>query len=107
MESAEAIKEKKMQALQQKLAEQQAQQQKEQQAEQQLDDLIRRILTPEAKNRLSNIRLVNKALYLSVAQSLLVLAKSGRLPGKITDEQLKSLLSKAVENKKEIQIRRK
>ena len=49
MDSVEAIKEKRKQALQQKLLEQQEQQQREMQAEQQLDDLIRRILTPEAK----------------------------------------------------------
>jgi programmed cell death protein 5 len=107
MESMEELKEKKKQALQQKLLEQQAQQQKEAQAEQELDGLLRSVLTPEAKTRLANIRLVNKRLYLSAAQSLLVLAKSGRLPGKITDEQLKALLSKAMENKKEMQIRRK
>jgi programmed cell death protein 5 len=104
--SLEEIKKKKMQEMQQEAGGQEAQQ-AEAQMEAQLDSMLRSVLTPEAKARLSNIRLVNKELYLKVAQSLLYLAKSGQIQGKIDDAQLKALLEKARGQKREISIKRK
>lgn len=103
----EDLKEKRQRELQERMVQQQALQQKQLQAEMELDSLLRNILAPEAKQRLSNIRLVNQELYLTVAKSLLYLAKSGRLQGKISDAQLKQLLTKLQGEKKEIKIRRK
>jgi programmed cell death protein 5 len=108
MSELEALKKKKLQEMRQAGGQEALQRQQEEQAmEAQLDSLLRSVLTPEAKSRLSNIRLVNKDLYLKMAQSLLYLAKSGQLPGKLDDAQLKSLLEKVREKKREISITRK
>ena len=104
--SLEEIKKKKMQEMQQSAGQQEAEQ-AQAQMEAQLDSMLRSVLTPEAKSRLSNIRLVNKELYLKVAQSLLYLAKAGQVQGKIDDAQLKTLLEKARGPKREISIKRK
>ena len=102
----EQLKEKRLEELKQQIAAQQAAQQEQLQAEIQLNALLRNILSPEAKQRLSNISLVNKELYLQVSQVLLYLAKAGQLQGRISDEQLKSLLEKIKGKKREIQIKR-
>ena len=73
---------------------------------QQLESIIRIILTPEAKERLSNIKLVNQELYFKVAQFLFQMYQAGQINNKIDDFQLKSILSR-VQPKKEIKIVRK
>lgn len=108
MTSLEEIKRKKMQEMQRQAAPSPAEaEQAEAEMEAQLDSMLRSVLTPEAKARLANIRLVNKELYLKVAQSLLYLARAGQLPGKLDDDQLKSLLEKARGQKRDISIKRK
>lgn len=103
---AEQIREKKMQELKERAEQQRIQQEKEQEMEMQIDSLIRNILTPDAKQRLNNVKLVNKQLYLKVAQSLIYLVKAGQLQGKISEQELKSLLEKASQ-KRDINIKRK
>ncbi len=76
-------------------------------AERQLDTLLTSLLTPEAKTRLANIRLVNQEKYLQVAQALLSLAKQGRIQGKITEDQVKQLLTQISTKKRDITITRK
>ena len=100
MSSLEELREKKRQELQRQAEGQEKEEARAMEA--QLDSLLRSVLTPEAKSRLSNIKLVNKELYLKVAQSLLYLAKSGQLEGKIDDAQLKTLLEKVKGTKREI-----
>ncbi|MDO8627840.1 MAG: DNA-binding protein, partial [Candidatus Diapherotrites archaeon] len=92
----------------QQLAQQQNQEQAHQDQELQIDAILRQVLSPEAKSRLSNIKLVNKELYAQVLQSILYIAKSGRLAEKISDQQLKTLLEKiSGAGRKEITIKRK
>ena len=105
MSSLEELRERKRQELQRQAEGQENEEARAMEA--QLDSLLRSVLTPEAKSRLSNIKLVNKELYLKVAQSLLYLAKSGQLQGKIDDGQLKALLEKVKGTKREISIKRK
>ncbi len=102
----EEAKQKKLEEMKKKYAEQQNTQQQEMQADVQLSTLLNQILEPEAKQRLTNIKLVNKERYLMVSQHLLYLAKAGQLPGKLSDAQLKTLLAKATQ-KREINITRK
>ena len=78
----------------------------QQKIDQQLDLLMRQLLTDEAKTRVNNIKLVNKELYLTVAQSLLYLQKSGEINGKLGDFELKNLLER-LSQKREIKIKRK
>ncbi|RLG70202.1 MAG: DNA-binding protein [Candidatus Iainarchaeum archaeon] len=76
------------------------------QLEMQINAALRQILTPEAKQRLSNIKLVNRERYYAIAQSLLTLYRAGRITKKLTDEELKALLLNS-SSKREINIRRK
>jgi programmed cell death protein 5 len=98
----EEAKKKKLEELRQQSIEQQ----KAMQAEQQLDSVLKQLLEPEAKARLSRVRMVNAELHAKAVAALIQFAKMNGMQAKITDEQVKSLLEKLSE-KKEIKIKRK
>jgi len=77
-----------------------------QQAEEKISASVRPLLTEEARNRLNNVGLVNKKLYLKTVQLVLYLQQAGQLQGKISGQELKLLLDK-MRNKREITIKRK
>lgn len=105
---AEDIRKKKMDELNQRYSEQQEQQEKAMQLEMQLDSIMRHILTPEAKTRLSNVKLVNRELYLLAAQNLVYLKKAGQLPERLGDAELKAMLEKIRDaGKRDVTIKRK
>ena len=83
-----------------KQAEQQAQ------AEAQLKSLLDALMTQQAKERLMNVRLVNKELYLKAAQYVILMYRSGKFQGKLEEETLIQLL-KSMSQKREIKIVRK
>ena len=56
------------------------------------------ILLPEAADRLGRIRLVKESRAIDVENRLIMLARSGQLKSKITEEQLKELLGAVAEN---------
>lgn len=58
----------------------------------QIEMFLYRILSPEARERLNNIRLVNLERYVNISEMLVKLAKSGKLDRKLTDADLKELL---------------
>ncbi len=100
---------------QRRLAEMKARaQQQEQTAEAQADAeaqkqaLMRKILTPEARQRLQNVKLVRPDFAAQIELQLLQLAQSGRVPLPITDELLKKLLEQiqSQQTKRDISIRR-
>jgi programmed cell death protein 5 len=63
-------------------------------------EVLRTLLSSEAYERMMNVRLSNPELYDKVVSSLLYLAQQGKkLDGKITDEQLRGLLSKMTESR--------
>src|SRR5437870_12978222 len=80
--------------------------QAQQQVERQKQSIIRQILTPEARQRLANIRMVKPEFAEELEMQLIQLAQSGRLQTQITDEQLKKTLVHLQSQKKEIKIRR-
>lgn len=55
------------------------------------------ILTPEAADRLGRIRLVKESRATDVENRLIMLARSGQLRAKVTEEQLKELLGAVAE----------
>ncbi len=62
--------------------------------------ILQQILEPEAADRLGRIRLVKESRAVDVENRLIMLARSGQLRAKITEEQLKELLG-AVSEKEE------
>lgn len=58
------------------------------------------ILDPEAHDRLNRIRLVKASRADDVEDRLLMLAQSGQLRQKVTEEQLKDMLAAMAENQR-------
>ena len=58
----------------------------------QKDMLLKQILSPDARLRLNNVKMVKPDLANMVENYLLGLASQGRSPGQITDDQLKQIL---------------
>ncbi len=56
--------------------------------------VLKSILDAEAYERMSNIRIANAAMYDQLISVLIQLVQSGRVSGKITEAQLKSLLDR-------------
>jgi programmed cell death protein 5 len=97
-----------------RLAELQAQQQQSEQiqraqeeAEAQKQSLMRKILTPKARQRMTNIKMVRPEYGEQLELQLLQLAQTGRINIPIDDDILKRLLSQLQgSSRREINIRR-
>ena len=71
------------------------------------ENIIRMALTSEARQRLTNIRMVKPEIARTIEEYVIQLASSGRLKSVIDDDQLKTLLSSMTEKQhKEFKIRR-
>lgn len=79
------------------------------QREAQLREILRKILDPKAFERLMNIRISNRELYMQLAQLLVYAYQQGQLPAKVSETELLSLLNriKAGEKQTSITIKRK
>ncbi len=97
-----------------KLLEMQAEAQQKEDAERQFqaqkESILRKILTPEARSRLANLRMVKSEFVQSVEMQLIQLAQSGQLTRAgyqipITDEVLKQILQRAQGKKREPKIK--
>ena len=103
----EAIRQRRMAELQQQAQSQAAQEDQARRMEMQKQNIMRQILTPEARDRLANIRLANPQMAESVEMQLIQLAQSGRLQGVIDDTMLRNILAQIVPQKREITIERR
>ncbi len=72
----------------------------------QKEQILRKILTPEARMRLNNIKMVKPELSDSVEQFLIGMASQGKMPGQITDDQLKEILLSSQQPKREFKMNR-
>jgi programmed cell death protein 5 len=105
-EELEALRRRRLAEMQRASVDDQRRSQAQQQVERQKQAIIRRILTPEARQRLTNIRMVKPEFADELEMQLIQLAQSGRLRGQVTDEQLKKTLVQLEGQKREIKIRR-
>ena len=105
-EELESLRKRRMLELQQRMAEEQKQVQAQQQLESQKQALLRRILTPEARSRLTNLNMVKPEFTEQLELQLIQLAQQGRINLPITDEQLKELLVKLQSGRRDYKIRR-
>jgi len=97
-----------------KLAEIQRQQEYQEQASRQAEmveaqrqNILRGILTPEARERLGNLKIAYPDIAMQVEDRIIMLAQSGRLNTMIDDPTLKEILARLVPSKREITIKRK
>lgn len=70
-------------------------------------EILRRLLTPEARERLGRIRLAKPDVAAAVEQQVMQLAAAGRLRRQIDDATLRSLLERLMPTKREPTITRR
>jgi len=105
-EDAEELKRRRLVELQQRLQEERVKEAQRRQIELQRRSILMGVLTPDARSRLANIKIA-KPEYASQIENLLIqLAQSGQIKQKITDLQLKQILKKISQKKREFRIRR-
>jgi programmed cell death protein 5 len=102
----EEIRRRKLLELQREIAEEQGNVQAQQQLEMQKQALLRSILTPEARQRLANLRMVRPEFTSQLELQLIQLAQQGKIPIPLTDKQLKQILIQIQPRKRETKIRR-
>ncbi len=103
-EELDEIRQRKLAAMRDQGLDAQAQEQAAAEAQAQKEALLRQILTPEARSRLTNIRMVRPQLAEQIEMQLIQLAGSGRLKARVTDEQLKALLQQLQGRERERKI---
>ncbi|WP_297487311.1 DNA-binding protein [Thermococcus sp.] len=96
-EDIEEIRKKKLMELQKRYLEQQKAQEEaikqEMELEAQLDAIMRRVLSPEARERLGRVKLVRPELARQVELLLTQLYQAGQIREPISDEKLKRILA--------------
>jgi programmed cell death protein 5 len=105
-EELDEIRRKKLLAMQQRMGDDQKQAQMERQLEAQKQALLRQILSPEARQRLTNLNMIKPEFTQQLELQLIQLAQAGKLPIPISDAQLKQILIQLQSRKRETKIRR-
>ena len=105
-EELSEIRRRKLLAMQQRTTDEQKQAQVKQQLEAQKQALLRQILSPEARQRLSNLKMVKPEFTDQLELQLIQLAQAGKLPIPLSDAQLKQILIQLQSRKRETKIRR-
>jgi len=100
IDDIELLKRRKLIELQRRIAEEKRRREEEERKQ----NILRVILTPEARSRLTNIKMVKPEFANQLELQLISLAQQGKLPIPLTDEQLKSILMELQEKKRDIKI---
>lgn len=105
-EELELIRQKKLAELQNSMVDEQKGERAQERLEAQKQALLRAILTPEARQRLTNIRMVRPEFAEQIELQLIQLAQTGRLRIPLSDDQLKETLKRLQSQKRDFTIRR-
>lgn len=107
-EELEKLRARRMAQIQSQQQQQQEVDRAQQEAESQKQNILRKILTPEARQRLQNVRLVRPEFAQQLELQLIQLVQAGRVQIPIDDELLKKLLIQIQnqQTKRDISIRR-
>ena len=110
-EELENLKKKRLQELQQQSALQESMEEEQGRQKEAFEDqkkqILRSIMTTEARERLGRIKVARQEIAESIEHQLILLAQSGQLKNKINDEQLRMLLAKLIPKKRDITIKRR
>ena len=105
-EELEALRKKKLLELQRRLSQESQRVQAQQQFEAQKQAVLRRILTADARQRLTNLKMVKPEFAEQLELQLIQLAQQGRIELPINDKQLKEILIRLQSSRRDIKIRR-
>jgi len=105
-EELEEAQRRRLLELRRRLAQEQEKTQRAQQLEMQKQALLRRILTADARRRLTNLKIVKPEFANQLELQLIQLAQQGRVELPINDEQLKEILIRLQSQRRDIKIRR-
>jgi len=81
--------------------------QKEAEITAQKELILKQLLSPEARLRLNNVRMVKSDLAALVENYLIGMASQGKIQSQITDEQLKQILMSVQQPKRDFKINRR
>jgi programmed cell death protein 5 len=101
------LRRRKLSALQRQMSDEQRSAQMQQQLEAQKENLLRSILSPEARQRLTNLKMVKPEFTEQLELQLIQLAQQGKISTPLADEQLRQILVQLQSRKREPTIRRK
>ncbi len=105
-EELEALRRRRLMELQRQMLQEQQRAEAQRRLELQKQSLMRRILTPKARQRLANLKMVRPEFASQLELQLIQIAQQGRISLPITDDQLKEILSRLQRSRREIRIRR-
>ena len=105
-EELEEFRRRRLLELRQRIAQEQQRIQAQQQIERQKQAVLRRILTFDARQRLTNLKMVKPEFAGQLELQLIQLAQQGKVNIPITDQQLKEILMRLQSRRREIRIRR-
>lgn len=104
----EEIKRRKLAELQRRQAELARAEEERERAliEAKRQQILRSVLTPEARARLEAVKMIKPELVMAVEDQIIQLALSGRINSPLTEEQIKALL-RAFQSQRETRIIRR
>jgi programmed cell death protein 5 len=103
----DALRRRKLQELEYRAQQESVAQEQAKQMDAQKQALMRQLLTPEARERLANLRMTRPDIVESVENQLISLVQSGRINQQIDDFTLRQILRKIMPKKREINIERR
>ena len=83
-----------------------ASQEKDSQLKAQKEIMLKQVLSGDARLRLNNVRMVKPELADLVENYILNLSVQGKISGRISDEQIKQILSSAQQPKRDFKFNR-
>jgi len=103
----EELRRRRLSAMRRQASEEQKDTQAEEQLEQEKQALLRSILSPQARQRLANLKMIKPEFTSQLELQIIQLAQQGRVSAPMSDEQLKKILIQLQSRKRDTTITRR